>query len=245
MPKTDEHTTHIVYFNGGHRSGHTALEVAARFGVENLVLLAPNLPKHSEHEDVRRFRAEVAQHLQVALTYVSPGIGADQFDVALNSLIPGRRFQCATGLKRDPLRDWLKKSASPGHDVVYFGFDRGQRRRIQRRSCDLGLRGFHTDYPLALWDPLTYTSTSDVGIDPPTYDARCIGCLRSDSAHWYQVFKEHGKVWKRAKSFEDKVDEAILPHVFLEEIEADFEELHRLDGTLVSDGDSLPCECTT
>jgi hypothetical protein len=232
MPKIDENTMHIVCFSGGHSSALVAVEVARRYGTEKLVLLNHDINARVEDQDIKRFKVEVAAHVGVPITYANyrDWDTMDQFDVCIKHSafkIGATSVLCTHRLKTEPFHDWLEKNMAPEKNcVVYYGFDKGEKVRMQRRSSILGEMGYQTDYPLALWER-TIQSTEEIGIEPPlTYGvfrhANCTGCLKAGRQHWYVVYCTRPDIWEKAKKAEEKIDHSILRNVFLEELEPEF-----------------------
>lgn len=80
---------HIICYSGGHSSALVAIEVARKFGTENLILLNHDLSSSVECADVKRFKKQVADHLGIAITFANidgitdPDLIPDQFDVCV------------------------------------------------------------------------------------------------------------------------------------------------------------------
>ncbi|MEZ9895770.1 hypothetical protein AB4356_25755, partial [Vibrio lentus] len=114
-------------------------------------------------------------------------------------------------LKTQPFYDYLKDNfpsslEDPRDDLtIYYGFDKDEVKRIQRRAGVMGAMGYKTDYPLALWEDADHTIVQDADIAPPlTYQnlqglsvksltttgkgawkhANCVGCLKAGKQHW-------------------------------------------------------------
>ena len=65
---------HIVCFSGGHSSALAAIETVRKYGRENVILLNHDISPHVEHEDIKRFKQEVADYLHIPITYANmPG----------------------------------------------------------------------------------------------------------------------------------------------------------------------------
>ena len=262
---------HIVCYSGGHSSGLVALNVAHKFGTENLVLLNHNINPTREPKDVKRFKFELSQHIGVPITYanhpnwntvtpISVCVSAKAFKVRNGGEL------CTNRLKTAPFERWLQANVADKNCIIYYGFDKNETVRIQRRSSILGQLGYKTDYPLALWNDLQYTSSLDVGIAPPnTYDtfkhANCTGCLKAGKQHWYIVYCTRRDIFEEAKAAEDLIGHSILKDVYMEEIEPVFAQMlaagvatteHEDPRTFFArvkkylaeqDNDSKPCEC--
>lgn len=64
----------IVCFSGGHSSALAAIETARKYGTDGMVLLNHDISPHVEHEDIKRFKREVAGHIGIPITYANmPG----------------------------------------------------------------------------------------------------------------------------------------------------------------------------
>lgn len=261
---------HIVCYSGGHSSALVAIEVARRFGAEDLILLNHDINPAVEEQDIKRFKEEVAQYLGVPITYANHPLwdSMDQFDVSMNT----KSFKGATGmaictslLKTKPFNDYLKREFPNKDCIIYYGFDMNEKHRIQRRSSILAEQGFRSDYPLALWDR-TIQSTNEIGITPPnTYSvwkhANCTGCLKAGKQHWYLVYLNRKDIWEKAKQAEDFIGYSIMRGQYLDELEETFERMSAegITTTEHEDGrtffarvrkllpeepsDTKPCEC--
>lgn len=263
---------HVVLFSGGHSSGRVAVEVVRRFGNSNVVLLNHDINPRVEHEDIKRFKREVAAHLDLPITYANYADPSfDQFDVALkhsawktghDSVI------CTSRLKTEPFEKWLRETPGTKDAIFYYGFDKSETKRIQRRSSIMASMGYRTDFPLALWNS-TIASTKEIGIEPPlTYDvfkhANCTGCVKGGRQHWYAVYVTRPDLFKKAKDAEDRIGYSIMRNETLEECEPLFRSMQKhgvkptehIDGrkfwadvrklglaTCEDEGDAKPCEC--
>lgn len=226
---------HICCYSGGHSSALVALEVAARFGPENTVLVNHDMHFSVEDTDIKRFKREVADYIGLPITYVNyKNAELDQFDVCVQekAFKVGEGSElCTSRLKTQPFMKWLA-SAVPDKDcTIYYGFDANEKARIQRRSSILGSLGYRTDYPLALWPDRTVLNTESIGIQRPgTYSVfkhgNCVGCLKAGWQHWYIVFCTRPDIWLKAKWAEDEIGYAIhhdeTGPVFLEDMEPRF-----------------------
>lgn len=261
---------HIVCYSGGHSSALVAIEVARKYGTENLVLLNHDINPAVEEADIKRFKQEVADYLGVPITYANhPSWSSmDQFDVSMNT----KSFKGATGmaictslLKTKPFNEYLKKNFPEKDCIIYYGFDSNEKHRIQRRASILAEQGFKSDYPLALWDR-TILSTNEIGITPPnTYSmwkhANCTGCLKAGKQHWYLVYLHRADLWEKAKQAEDVIGYSIMREQYLDELEPIFQQMKEqgIETTEHEDGrtffararkllkeeeaDTKPCEC--
>lgn len=208
---------HIVCYSGGHSSALVALEVAKKFGTENLVLLNHDMHHSVEHEDIKRFKEEVANYIGVELTFASRrNAEQDQFDVCVEASafkINNGQELCTSRLKTEPFMQWLAKNVPDKNAVIYYGFEANEQHRIQRRSGIMGAQGWCTDYPL-IWTDRTIFNVEEVGIKrPSTYSVfkhgNCIGCLKAGWQHWYIVYCTRPDIWKKAKWAEEEIGHAI------------------------------------
>jgi hypothetical protein len=227
-------TTHIVCYSGGESSGLTALEVVRKFGRENVLLVNHDMHFTVEDPDIKRFKAELAAHLGLPITFVNYRDAAfDQFDVCVQKqafkVQNGQEF-CTSVLKTGPFMDFLAREFPAKDAVCYYGFDANEGVRIQRRSSIMAEQGYATDFPLAMWQR-TCLSTIEIGIKPPlTYSmfkhANCIGCLKAGWQHWYCVYCTRPDIWLKAKWAEEEIGHAIHHDesgpVYLEDMEERF-----------------------
>jgi len=229
---------HIVCHSGGHSSALVAIEVARRFGPENVVLLNHDMHFSVEHADIKRFKQETADYLGLPLTFASRrNATQDQFDVCVEAgafKVGNGSELCTSRLKTEPFYEWLDAKAPPGQSVIYYGFDntKKERKRMHRRTGILGAKGYRTDYPLALWKDRTIVATEEIGIlRPSTYTTfvhgNCIGCLKAGWQHWYIVYCTRPDIWLKGKWAEEEIGYAIHydgdQPVYLEEMEGRFE----------------------
>lgn len=153
-------TKHIVCYSGGHSSALVAIEVVKLFGKENVILLNHNINPRYEDSDIKRFKSEVANYLEVPITFANvKGIKNEndipsQFDVCeeKGSFVNphGRQILCTYVLKTEPFYEYLK-SVEKENICCYYGFDDNELNRVERRKSILIQDGVETDFPLALW----------------------------------------------------------------------------------------------
>jgi hypothetical protein len=231
---------HLVCYSGGESSALVAVEVARRFGIENLILLNHDINPWVESADIKRFKQEVAAHIGIPITYANmEGWDTkDQFDV----VVEARAFKvgkgtalCTHRMKTKPFYAYLDsnfpRQGQEGEEnylergvVIYYGFDKKETNRITRRASILGADDFKTDYPLAFWSERTIQSISEIGIKPPcTYDlfkhANCVGCLKAGKQHWYVVYCTRPDVWAKALWAEDCIGYSIIKDFYLADLE--------------------------
>lgn len=229
-------TKHIVCFSGGHSSALTAIEVVRKYGSSNVVLLNHDINTQKEHEDIKRFKREVAAYLELPVTYANilniqnPDKIPNQFQVCMIAKafkVSNGQELCTNRLKTTPFYNWLAANATPGKDVIYYGFDRTETDRIIRRRKHLDVMGYESAYPLAEWQQ-TIRSTVEIGINPPlTYDrfkhGNCFGCLKAGKQHWYVIYCLYTDIWQEAKAAEAYIGYTIHPGESIESLEPLFE----------------------
>lgn len=208
---------HVVCYSGGHSSALVAIEVARKFG-SDVVLLNHDIPGHVEDADIKRFKREVAEYLAIPITYAShPDPTADQFDVTVQAQafkVNDGPELCTHRLKTLPFMKWLDENADPATSIIYYGFDREEPARIQRRSGIMSALGWRTEFPLAFKWERTILATEHIGITRPnTYSAfkhaNCIGCLKAGWQHWYIVYCTRPDIWAKGLWAEDEIGYAI------------------------------------
>lgn len=231
-------TKHIVCYSGGHSSALVAIEVARKFGTDDLILLNHDINPRVEEADIKRFKQEVADYLGVPITYANhpQWETKDQFDVVVDAgafKVGNGTALCTHRLKTQPFEKWLKEFVPEKDCVLYYGFDDNEMSRVARRKQILGVQGYASDYPLALWEDRTIFSTKEIGIDPPnTYGkfkhANCTGCLKAGKQHWYLVYLYRPDLWEKAKDAEDEIGYSILSEGELRDLEPLFKQMHDL-----------------
>ena len=231
---------YIIAYSGGHSSALAAIETVRKYGKNNVVLLNHNISSEVEHEDIKRFKKEVAAYLGLKVTYANMKGWREKTPLRvcreLGAFKVGNgQALCTYYLKTAPFHEWLKdnfptRGAEVRNDVcIVYGFDENEKHRIQRRIGVLSLMGYKSDYPLALWDR-TIFNTENIGIKRPvTYKlfrhANCIGCLKAGKQQWYLVYCLFPYLWDEAKETEKEIGYSILKQGFLEDFESEFEEM--------------------
>lgn len=231
---------YVVCYSGGHSSALVAIEAVRKVGKENVILLNHDISGKVEHEDIKRFKKEIADYLGIEITYANCELDCEMTPISVCLKVGA--FQatvgqalCTYNLKAKPFYDWLKENypvekGSVCEDiVVLYGFDMNEQHRIQRRSSIMATSGYRTDYPLALWDR-TIEKTEDIGIERPrTYrifkHANCIGCLKAGKQHWYIVYCLRNDIFQEALEAEKKLGYSIIKGVYLEELIPKYEEM--------------------
>lgn len=230
---------HVVCYSGGHSSAIVAIEVARRFGTQDLLLVNHDMHFTVEDRDIKRFKQEVADYLNTQITFVNYADALiDQFDVCVKAgafKIDSGSELCTSRLKTEPFMRFLAKQFPQRDCVIYYGFDANEKVRIQRRSGIMGAQGYTTDFPL-LWDSRTICKTDEIGIAAPgTYSVfkhgNCTGCLKAGWQHWYIVYCERPDIWLKAKWAEDEIGYSIHHDgdkpVYLDDMEARFDKMKR------------------
>lgn len=155
---------HIVCYSGGHSSALVAIEVVRKFGKENVVLLNHDINQSVESEDIKRFKNEVSEYLDVPITYANHKDFStkDQFDICTDIgafKVSHDAVMCTFNLKTKPFSLYLQENFPRQKEVIevkddctiYYGFDANEMHRVQRRVGILLNMGYKSDYPLALW----------------------------------------------------------------------------------------------
>lgn len=263
---------HVVCYSGGHSSAIVAIEVARRYGISRLVLLNHDINPRVEDSDIKRFKTEISAYLRTPIVYANMAgwDTKDQFDVVMSEMafkVGSGPALCTSRLKTRPFEKYLRENYPKQNCILYYGFDKGEGRRIQRRYSYLSELGYRTAFPLAHWTP-TITSTREIGVEPPgTYSrfkhANCIGCLKAGRQHWYVVYCTRPDIWMRGKEAEAVIGYTIINGVSLAELEPMFERMkcagveateqvpsskfwafvRSLGIALQDQPDQRPCEC--
>ncbi|AKL95592.1 hypothetical protein CACET_c21450 [Clostridium aceticum] len=234
---------YVVCFSGGHSSAIAAIETVRKYGKNNVILLNHNISADVEHEDIKRFKKEVANYLEIEITYANMNgwrvKGPLDICMEIGAFKVGRGSAlCTNRLKVMPFKKWLSnnfpsKPFETRQDVkIIYGFDKEEIKRIQRRIGILLSWGYQSDYPLALWNR-TIKSTEEIQINrPQTYEifkhANCMGCLNAGRQQWYIVYCLRRDLWDKAKKAEESIGYSILNGIYLEDIESKFRRMHCL-----------------
>ncbi len=133
-------------------------------------------------------------------------------------------------MKTAPFSKWLKSKDDAQNMVIYYGFDKDEAARVERRERIMKEQGYETDYPLFSWESLPVKSTREIGIEPPMKysqfsHANCTGCLKAGAQHWYIVYCERPDIFERAKLAEKNIGYSILKSGFLKEQELKFKQM--------------------
>jgi len=231
---------HIICYSGGHSSALVAINVAAKYGASNVILLNHDINGWVESADIKRFKVEIANYLGVPITFANIGdLPADELPDQFDVVMQARAFKvgsgtelCTSRLKTEPFMKWLKQNHPNKDCVIYYGFDDDEMHRVERRQRILDEQGYKSDYPLALWadEDLVCYETKDIGIEPPNqYEsfkhANCIGCLKAGKQHWYIVYCTRPDVWEKAKLAEQSIGYTIIRDASLERMEPIFKDM--------------------
>lgn len=154
-------TKHIVCYSGGHSSGLVAIEVVRKYGKENVILLNHNINDRFENQDIKRFKKEISEYLDIPITYAncnneqSSTLIKNQFEVCIDKgtfVNPqNRQILCTYVLKTEPFYKYLEDNSKGYNFIIYYGFDNDEIDRVDRRTTILNDMGFKSDYPLAIW----------------------------------------------------------------------------------------------
>lgn len=220
---------HIICFSGGHSSALVAIEATRKYGKENIILLNHDINSKKEDCDIKRFKNQIAEYLQIPITYANingitnPDNIPNQFEVCIKSsafTTPNGDALCTSRLKTEPFYQWLGYNfphhptlfnPQTSHDCkIYYGFDKKELTRINRRIGIMGAMGYVTDYPLAFWKDRTIFSTLEVDVVPPlTYDvyehANCKGCLKASLLHWYVTYVHEPEIYAEGVFAESEI----------------------------------------
>lgn len=158
---------HIICYSGGHGSALVAIEVVRKYGKENVILLNHNINPKYEVEDIKRFKREIAEYLELPITYANYGGIQDenaipsQFEIAiLKKGFKGTNSPefCTYELKTKPFYDYLAKNFPNKDCIVYYGFDANELHRVERRKSILNDIEIMSDFPTAVWGSTLYTA---------------------------------------------------------------------------------------
>lgn len=259
---------HIICFSGGEASAIVAVEATRKYGKENVILLNHDINPKYEDVDIKRFKAEVANFLQIPITYANiagitdPEQLPSQFQVCIDAGaltdFSGNAL-CTHRLKTKPFDDYLNSEfpttsglfEDKKECVIFYGFDSTEVDRIQRRTGILGAKGYKTDYILAFWKDRTVFNIKEIGIEPPcTYlvfkHANCKGCLKASLLHWYVVYVCYPDIYQEAIHMEEEIDftihtvtrNKVKGPISLTELAPIFKQMHT-DGIRASEHQSM------
>lgn len=228
---------YVVCYSGGHSSALCAIETQRKHGSQNVILLNHNISSHVEHQDIKRFKDEVSNYLNIPITYANHKTWEQSTPIKVS--LKSKAFKgvsgysiCTHRLKTEPFKRWMKQN-DPNKQYVYiYGFDKtkSELKRANRRSQIMGIDGYKTEFPLINWERTIY-STEEINIKPPmSYEmfkhANCLGCLKAGWAHWYAVYCLRPDIWQEAKNAEDEIGYSIHKgKIFLEDKEELFKQM--------------------
>lgn len=190
---------YIVAYSGGHSSARVAVEAVRKHGKENVILLNHNISPKAEHEDVKRFKKEVADYLGMEITpaNMKDWETMDPVDVCVKAgawKVGKGPILCTYYMKTEPFYRWLKENIEGSKEefTILYGFDADEISRMNRRAAIMGADGYKVDFPLATWD-LTFYNIEELGIKRPEQykafnHANCIPCNKAGKQHLYLVY---------------------------------------------------------
>jgi hypothetical protein len=260
---------HIVCFSGGHSSALVAIEAVKRYGKQDVILLNHDISSEVEHQDIKRFKNEVAEYLDIPITYANMPNFEEKTPLRVCKearafqTVPGQAL-CTHRLKTEPFYKYLQDNFSDCNCDILYGFDKNEPHRIQRRSGILGVKGYKTDFPLAFWNR-TIESTDEIKIKRPiTYKimkhANCFACLKAGKQHWYIVYCLNRKLFEETIETEQDVGYSIIRDSFMEEMIPKYKEMQskgicpndkensasfwaKVNSTLPEQQSFMPCDC--
>ena len=261
---------HVICYSGGHSSALTAIEVTRKYGKENVILLNHNISSEVEHDDIKRFKQEVADYLGIKITYANMDGYEEITPLRVTKSLkafqgqPGKAL-CTYNLKTKPFYKWLEENCKDKENwTIYYGFDIDEEHRIFRRQDLMRAMGYKTDYPLAYWKR-TIHDIEEIGIQRPvTYKifkhANCIGCLKAGKQHWYVVYCLRPDIFKEAMETEEYIGHSIIKGTYLKDMIPKYEEIKskgicpndrensasfwkRVNETLPEQQSFMPCDC--
>ena len=236
-----------------------------------MVLLNHNISSHVEHKDIKRFKEDISNYLDVPITYANAENYEEMTPLEVCkyrsafSVGTGQTF-CTYYLKTQPFYTYLEGIPKSPDVHVFYGFDTSEPGRINRRSDIIHAMGYTPEFPLAEWER-TIESTESIGIKRPcTYriykHANCIGCLKAGRQHWYCVYCLRPDIFEEAKAAEKQIGHSIIKGIYMGELEPKFKEMRddkmicpndkensgsfwaRVEQTLPEQCSLMPCECS-
>lgn len=106
---------YVVCFSGGHSSALAAVETVFRHGRKNTILLNHDISSKVEDEDVKRFKQEVADYLDLPIVYANRENFQTDTPLSLCRQMNMIRFGagssiCTYYLKTEPFQKWLQEN---------------------------------------------------------------------------------------------------------------------------------------
>ena len=230
---------YVVCYSGGHSSAIAAVETVLRYGRKNTILLNHDISNKVEDEDVKRFKEEVADYLDLPITYANRENFQTDTPLSLCRQLKMIRFGagnsiCTYYLKTEPFHRWLqeyypvKKGEISREITLIYGFDGSELHRVERRRRHLLCQGYRSEYPLADKPHMRcLNDIREIGIElPETYKfakhANCKGCLKAGKQHWYMVYCLWPEIFWEAVETEELIGYSIINGQFLMELEPYF-----------------------
>ena len=230
---------YVVCYSGGHSSALAAVETVIRHGRKDTILLNHDISSKVEDEDVKRFKTELADYLEVPIVYANRESFGTDTPLSLCRQMGRIRFKagnsiCTYYLKTEPFYRWLEENYPVGRREIsdkitlVYGFDASERQRIARRQKHLLGKGYLSEYPLAdKGNRLKISDIREMGIRlPETYGvarhANCKGCLKAGRQHWYMVYCLWPDIFREAVWTEEILGYKIIKGYFLRELEPMF-----------------------
>lgn len=261
---------HIVCYSGGHSSALVAIEVVRKFGKENVILLNHNISSKVEHQDIKRFKQEVANYLGIKITNADHENYEEYTPLRIARELKGFQFSpgkalCTYNLKTKPFYDWLGKNCKDKQNyTIYYGFDSDEENRIENKVIKMRSMGYAVDFPLAYWKR-TIENIEEVGINRPiTYrifkHCNCFPCLKAGKQHYFMLFCLRRDVFNEAIETEEYIGHSIIKGTYLKDLIPLYEEMitkgicpndrensatfwARVNNTLPEQMSFLPCDC--
>jgi len=232
----------IMCYSGGVESAVAAIEVARRYGTEDMILLNHDFDQEVEAADIKQYKHDIADYLGLSVTDCSARETESTLD-PIDACVRARAFKvglgtelCTHRLKTFPFSKWLKENVSPDDCVIYYGFTTAEQNRINRKGGETNVTaGYTVDYPL-LWKERTIYDTAEIGIQKPEHykiwkHGNCFGCLKAGWQHWYCVYVHCPNRWNKAKEAEESIGYSIKrrnkKQCYLKERESEFEALRK------------------
>ena len=264
---------HIVAFSGGESSALCAIHCAEKYGTSNLILLNHNISSKVEHEDIKRFKQEVANFIGLKITYANHPDYENMTPCKLckNLGVIGNptnhQALCTYYLKTKPFYDYLAKEFPIKSGIredwkLVYGFNKNEEERITRRVGILGSQGYECYFPSL--DKDFIASINHYGIKRPvTYKlfkhANCIGCLKAGKQHWYITYCLRSDIFEEALELENELPYTILKDTSMKDLIPFFEDVkskgicpnehdksfwQKINNVIPEQTNMFPCECS-
>jgi hypothetical protein len=190
--------TRVVQFSGGITSWAVAQRVAARHGVDDLVLLFADT--QIEDDDLYSFVDTAATQLGARLVRVADGRTPWQVFEDKQLLGNSLLAPCSYVLKIGPCRRWLTEHTDPARTVLYVGIDNSARDRRRAPAIERGWLPWRVEFPLldepALSKADLLAEARALGLRPPRayelgFDHANCGqlCVRGGQKHWLRTLE--------------------------------------------------------